>query len=154
MERGGLTLLAVAGGMNSYRGPSTADKEPTPPSRRGSRAKCYEPRPWTFDDDQFLRIRWRLAGISPIARDLRRSPQDVGARALELGLERGVSSGPDLKRPWTANQDELLKLQWPTATVSRIARDLCRTQSAIRDRAMKLGLKRRQTSDRRQLLAD
>lgn len=85
---------------------------------------------WTRDEDSILLSMYAGHTISEIAQRIGRSPASTFAHSRRIGL---------LKRPpWTTQDDARLELAWG-APVSTIARELCRSESAVYHRAGFLG---------------
>lgn len=74
----------------------------------------------------------------------------VGFHSPDMGVRRGgtillpwrrLRMARRSSKLWTPDEDEALACLWGSGMIARIARELGRSQSAIRGRAQKLGLK-------------
>jgi hypothetical protein len=121
---------------------SPPDPRHAPAAGDGARAGW----PWSEAETALLRAQWP-AGVptAAIAAALGRSTMAVRQRALLLGLRR-PSGRAIAGRPWTADDLAQLRQRWLAGEpAADIAAALDRTSKAIRMKARKLALPRRQS---------
>jgi hypothetical protein len=90
-----------------------------------------------------LRQRARTMDAAALASSLGRTPMDVRARALALGIElKGEADVMD--RPWGSGEASFLRQQYRRMTPAEIGRQLGRSESAVRRRIESMGLRKKQ----------
>lgn len=87
---------------------------------------------YTPAEDAFLQANYVTRGAKACAADLKRSWRSVVKRASSLGLRR--------LNPWTAKDDDMLRILWGPHTIPQISRKTGRTEQAIYARARIIGL--------------
>lgn len=117
----------------------------------------YRPRPhiraWTPEEDAYLREHYGEMSRREIAEAINRTIPLVGWRAAKLGLTRQTRSD-ESARPWTAEEDRMLREMMAHNTYNEIAGRLDRTRAAVVGRAVRLGLTTRNGVEGRVLHAD
>jgi hypothetical protein len=98
-------------------------------------------RAWTADEDEFLRRNHGKMTRAEIARQLERTAGSVGQRMTIIGITRD-SRRADLIRPWTEDEDRMMREIYGTVSREEVARRMNRTVIAVTRRAGELGLRR------------
>lgn len=99
--------------------------------------------PYTPPLDAMLRAAYRTVPLDLLAAACGRSPASIQRRASLLGLRRSdrpLAPAPQAKRRWTAADDDLIREQYGTGPTWRLARQLGRSEVAVRVRAKRLGI--------------
>ena len=100
---------------------------------------------YTPEEDAYIIKQYRRRSIRKIARALGRNWHSVQSRCQRL-IKQGLLD-PNTRfvhRPWTPQEDDLLREKWGLVTDAYIARKLRRTRYACIIRAKKLGINRKQ----------
>lgn len=93
-------------------------------------------RPWSPDEDAYLRDHYGLLLGREIAAALDRPLAGVYNRANEIGLRRPLQA----RTQWTPERNELLRAAWGTVPTKRLAAELGTTVNGVRCQAKHLGL--------------
>ena len=110
------------------------------------------PLQWSLFADRMLRQRARTMDALALAKSLGRTPMEVRARALALGVE--LSGEADvMDRGWGSGELSFLKQQFRRMTPAEIGRQLGRSESAVRRKLESLGLRKRPAEPRPAFLA-
>ena len=100
------------------------------------------PLQWSLFADRLLRQRARTMDAAALASSLGRTPMDVRARALALGIElKGEADVMD--RPWGSGEASFLRQNFRRMTPAEIGRQLGRSESAVRRRIESMGLRKK-----------
>ena len=103
------------------------------------------PLQWSVFADRMLRQRACTMDAVSLALSLGRTPMEVRARALALGVEfKGESSVMD--RAWGSGEVSFLRQQYRRMPVAEIARQLGRSSGAVQSKIWSLGLRKRRRS--------
>jgi hypothetical protein len=94
---------------------------------------------WSEAEDDTLRRLWEAGSpVSDIAVALRQTEPAVTRRAQRLGLPaREVRS---IRRPWTDEEDAVIRRMWPKYQVQAIADELRRSVRSVAGRAHRIGV--------------
>ena len=116
--------------------PSLRDEFSTGPREAPRLRTCGRSvsRPWTDDEDAFLRQRYRRRTNAELGRDLGRSSAAVAFRLSSAGLTR--------RRPWAAKEDEYLRQHHGQMDNRALAKVLRRSENAVARRMSDLGVRR------------
>lgn len=99
------------------------------------------PLQWSLFADRMLRQRARTMDAAALASSLGRTPMDVRARALALGIElKGEADVMD--RAWSSGETAFLRQQYRRMTPAEIGRQLGRSAGAVRRKLQSLGLRK------------
>ena len=99
------------------------------------------PLSWSLFADRMLRQRARTMDAVALASSLGRTPMEVRARALALGVElQGEADVAD--RAWGSGELSFLRQQYRRLTPAEIGRQLGRSAGAVRSKIQSLGLRR------------
>lgn len=92
---------------------------------------------WTEEELNYLRENWNRKKIQEIADSLGRTYDSIymKARALDLGASKLES-----QRKWTEDDEEYLMENWGYLSIPTLAKNLSRSENAIQQRAVRLGL--------------
>ena len=104
-------------------------------------AKRVAPRQWTDDEMQYIKDVHGHTPASEIAQKLDRTEASIRAKAFKLQLKRAPDETRLRRNQWTNAELEYLKNVYGLKPTSTIARELSRTESAVRERARRLKLK-------------
>jgi len=97
-------------------------------------------RPWTQDEDAYLRKHYGKQRIQDIARALNRSYNQVRYRARLLGLRKPRHLKSSSTR-WSRKDEEFLLEHWEKMSVSELAQHLGRSPRAVRHKIRRLRLR-------------
>ena len=97
------------------------------------------PAMWTPEEDALLAELWHVLPVEQISERIGRSAKGIYRRATRLGLTSGESQG--LKKPWTPEEDAVLKVHVGTMTYAEIGVLLGRTDKSVKARALHLSLR-------------
>jgi hypothetical protein len=97
------------------------------------------PAMWTPEEDAELAELWHVLPVEQISDHIGRSVKGIYRRAARLGLTSGESQGP--KKPWTPEEDAVLKEHVGTMTFAEIGALLGRTDKSVKARALHLSLR-------------
>lgn len=99
------------------------------------------PLQWSLFADRLLRQRARTMDAVSLALSLGRTPMEVRARALAIGVElRGEVDVVD--RAWGSGEVSFLRQQYRRMTPAEIGRALGRSEGAVRHKIQSLGLRK------------
>ena len=99
------------------------------------------PLQWSLFADRLLRQRARTMDAVSLALSLGRTPMEVRARALAIGVElRGEVDVMD--RAWGSGEVSFLRQQYRRMTPAEIGRALGRSEGAVRHKIQSLGLRK------------
>jgi len=87
------------------------------------------PRRWTDDDDQFLRVSYEKFTNEILSNKMNRSPGAIKDRAARLGVNKGGS-----RKRWSSNDHNYLANNFGKLSVAVIAKKLGRSHAAIANR--------------------
>lgn len=94
---------------------------------------------WTEEELQFIKDNYETLSDEKIADKLERTPRAVEGRRLLIGLTKHhVARRYSAVNHWTKEEDELLMDKWDTYSLKRLAKELDRTESAVKNRRHKL----------------
>ncbi len=91
-------------------------------------------RPWTKQEEGYIRRHYQTEGAGPVAAALGRSSQAVNDRAKLLGIRSARS------RPWTDGELRYLARNYPRRSAEQIAKTLGRSLSSVRGQIHLQGL--------------
>ena len=104
-------------------------------------------KPWTQEDEEFLRDHWMDMVPADIAKELGRSSASVSAMAQRLQLcKRREGNCPTRKNLWTPEQDAYIQSHWQERTDEELAAAVGHTVSSTMARRHKLGLRFHESS--------
>ena len=97
---------------------------------------------WTPNEDRLLAEQYYRQPLAATAASLDRTPGACRRRVQVIGVGRRRRAATALRHhePWTPPEEELLRAHWGGWSVARVARELGRTEGAVRGRADLLGL--------------
>lgn len=99
------------------------------------------PLQWSLFADRMLRQRARSMDAVSLASSLGRTPMEVRARALAIGVE--LTGETDvMDRAWSSGEASFLRQQYRRMTPAEIGRALGRTEGAVRHKLQSLGLRK------------
>ena len=99
------------------------------------------PLQWSLFADRMLRQRARTMDAVSLASSLGRTPMEVRARALALGIEL-TGEADVMDRAWSAGETAFLRQQCRRMTPAEIGRQLGRSAGAVRNKLQSLGLRK------------
>lgn len=95
---------------------------------------------WTQQEIQYLKENWGKTSPVHIMEDLGRTEDSVMRKARRLGLDVNKSEEDMLKKRWKSEEDNFITENYGVLAVEVISLQLGRTVSAIRKRALALGI--------------
>ena len=99
------------------------------------------PLQWSVFADRLLRQRAGTMDAVSLASSLGRTPMEVRARALAIGVE--LQGEVDvMSRAWSSGEASFLKQQYRRMTPAEIGRQLGRSEGAVRHKIQSLGLRK------------
>lgn len=94
-------------------------------------------RHWSTSEDNTLKLRFPQEGTSPaLQQDLNRSFQSVEKRARDLDIKKYYRRYVR----WTTEEDELIRLEYPSGDCVGLMKKMRRSRSAVSARANRLGV--------------
>ncbi|MGE5632223.1 MAG: helix-turn-helix transcriptional regulator [Caulobacteraceae bacterium] len=95
---------------------------------------------WTRQEIEYIEKNWGTTSLAQIMEDLGRSEDSIMRKARRLGLDVHKTEGDKLKKKWSSGEDDFIIKNYKVLTVEEISQYLNRTVSAIRKRALALGV--------------
>lgn len=95
---------------------------------------------WTNQEIQFLTKNWGQIPLKQVMEQLDRTEDSVMRKARRLGLNVRKLEEEMLKRKWSAGEDNFILENYKSQNILKISQHLHRTVSAIRKRALYLGV--------------
>lgn len=99
-------------------------------------------RSWTEQEIKYLTDNWDKLVPAQIMESLGRTKDSIMRKARRLGLNVNKNEGDKLKRKWREEEDNFIIENYKLLSVGEISAQLKRTVSAIRKRALALGVTR------------
>ena len=106
-------------------------------ARKNNQHKA-SPRQWTQDELDLIRSRFQQdkRSIKELAKTLQASPPQIAYQVNKMGIRKRTD-----RRPWTLEEDAMLRGLMPRKTPSKVAKLMSRSINSVTIRAKRLGLK-------------
>lgn len=104
--------------------------------------KRPKPHPdWTADEIEYLRKNYHRKGIQELMAAMGRTRESIKSHAQQFGLRKpGYVPGGNAELKWTAKQQQFIRENYSTMSMTEMARRLGRTIHQVSQKAHKMGL--------------